>query len=142
MFPFHHSLKGQYSVLAIRHDPFSTTSNTNLHHPCRLLKSLQNLALRENAAVSIFKFSREQINNLKVKSKEVDNTINYTSYEILAGHVWRNVCKARSLLDGQETKLSIASNLRCWFRVGKTYFYGSWLDWLRGEVFHTSKLNK
>jgi shikimate O-hydroxycinnamoyltransferase len=66
----------------------------------------------ENAAVSIFKLSREQLNTLKAKSKEADNTINYTSYEILAGHVWRNVCKARSLPDGQETKLSIATDGR------------------------------
>jgi len=41
----------------------------------------------ENAAVSIFKLSREPLNTLKAKFKEVDNTINYTSYEVLAGHV-------------------------------------------------------
>jgi shikimate O-hydroxycinnamoyltransferase len=66
----------------------------------------------ENAVVSIFKLSRELLNTLKAKSKEAGNTINYTSYEMLAGHVWRSVCKARSLPNDQETKLYIPTDGR------------------------------
>ncbi|CAJ1951449.1 unnamed protein product [Sphenostylis stenocarpa] len=64
------------------------------------------------AAVSIFKLTRDQLNTLKAKSKEDGNTINYSSYEMLAGHVWRSVCKARALPDDQETKLYIATDGR------------------------------
>lgn len=65
-----------------------------------------------DAAVSIFKLTRDQLNILKGKSREDGNTINYSSYEMLAGHVWRCVCKARSLPSDQETKLYIATDGR------------------------------
>ncbi|PSS07565.1 Shikimate O-hydroxycinnamoyltransferase [Actinidia chinensis var. chinensis] len=63
-------------------------------------------------AVSIFKLTREQLNSLKAKSKEDGNTVNYSSYAMLAGHVWRCVCKARGLQGDQETKLYIATDGR------------------------------
>ncbi|XP_042488790.1 shikimate O-hydroxycinnamoyltransferase-like [Macadamia integrifolia] len=59
-----------------------------------------------------FKITSEQLNILKAKSKEGGNTINYSSYEMLAGHVWRCVCKARGLPDDQETKMYIATDGR------------------------------
>ncbi|XP_028776900.1 shikimate O-hydroxycinnamoyltransferase-like [Neltuma alba] len=64
------------------------------------------------AAVSIFKMTRDQVAALKAKSKEDGNTVNYSSYEMLAGHVWRSTCKARGLPDDQETKLYIATDGR------------------------------
>ncbi|KAI3759589.1 hypothetical protein L6452_07510 [Arctium lappa] len=67
-------------------------------------------------AVSIFKLTRDQLNALKGKSKEDGNTINYSSYEMLSGHVWRCVCKARGLPDDQDTKLYIATDGRARLR--------------------------
>ncbi|KAF7814541.1 shikimate O-hydroxycinnamoyltransferase-like [Senna tora] len=64
------------------------------------------------AAVSIFKLTRDQLNTLKAKSKEDGNTVSYSSYGMLAGHVWRSVCKARALPDDQESKLYIATDGR------------------------------
>ncbi|KAJ4822147.1 hypothetical protein Tsubulata_017298 [Turnera subulata] len=64
------------------------------------------------ATVAMFKLSREQLNTLKAKAKEDGNTITYSSYEMLAGHVWRSTCKARGLADDQETKLYIATDGR------------------------------
>ncbi|KAL7162104.1 hypothetical protein ACSBR2_042557 [Camellia fascicularis] len=64
------------------------------------------------AAVSIFKLTKDQLNTLKAKSKEDGNMVNYSSYEMLAGHVWQSVCKARGLPDDQETKLYIATDGR------------------------------
>ncbi|CAN1190770.1 Shikimate O-hydroxycinnamoyltransferase [Linum perenne] len=64
------------------------------------------------AAVSIFKLTKDQLNALKSKSKEAGNTIIYSSYEMLAGHVWRSACKARGLTDDQDTKLYIATDGR------------------------------
>lgn len=66
----------------------------------------------ESTTVSIFKITRDQLNMLKAKSKEDGNTIPYSSYEMLSGHVWRCTCKARKLPDDQETKLYIATSGR------------------------------
>ncbi|EOY26097.1 hypothetical protein QQP08_019128 [Theobroma cacao] len=70
----------------------------------------------ESTAVSIFKLTREQLNALKAKSKEDGNTVNYSSYEMLSGHVWRSVCKARGLAGDQGTKLYIATDGRARLR--------------------------
>ncbi|XP_055826101.1 shikimate O-hydroxycinnamoyltransferase [Solanum dulcamara] len=67
-------------------------------------------------SVSIFKLTRDQINALKAKSKEDGNTVNYSSYEMLAGHVWRSTCMARGLTHDQETKLYIATDGRARLR--------------------------
>ncbi|XP_027341165.1 shikimate O-hydroxycinnamoyltransferase-like [Abrus precatorius] len=66
----------------------------------------------ESVAVSIFQLTRDQLNIIKGKSREDGNTVAYSSYEMLAGHVWRSVCKARALPDDQETKLYIATDGR------------------------------
>ncbi|XP_054792130.1 shikimate O-hydroxycinnamoyltransferase-like [Prosopis cineraria] len=65
-----------------------------------------------SSVVSIFKMTRDQLNLLKSKSKENGNTVNYSSYEMLAGHVWKSTCKARALPYDQETKLYIATDGR------------------------------
>ncbi|KAM6586062.1 hypothetical protein CsatB_013064 [Cannabis sativa] len=63
-------------------------------------------------AVGMYKLTKEQVAMLKGKSKEDGNTVNYSSYEMLSGHVWRCVCKARGLPDDQDTKLYIATDGR------------------------------
>uniref|UniRef100_A0A7N0TI89 Shikimate O-hydroxycinnamoyltransferase n=1 Tax=Kalanchoe fedtschenkoi TaxID=63787 RepID=A0A7N0TI89_KALFE len=70
----------------------------------------------DSTAVSIFRITREQLNTLKAKAKENGNLINYSSYEMLAGHVWRCTCKARGLPDDQDTKLYIATDGRARLR--------------------------
>ncbi|CAN8310760.1 unnamed protein product [Cochlearia groenlandica] len=58
--------------------------------------------------VSIFKLSQDQLAALREKSMEDGNTVRYSSYEMLAGHVWKSVGRARGLPDDQETKLYVA----------------------------------
>ncbi|CAI9780029.1 unnamed protein product [Fraxinus pennsylvanica] len=65
-----------------------------------------------DTVVSIFKLTRAQLNVLKSKSKDEENTISYSSYAMLAGHVWRCTCNARGLPEDQETKLYIATDGR------------------------------
>ncbi|CAI9113849.1 OLC1v1014533C1 [Oldenlandia corymbosa var. corymbosa] len=65
-----------------------------------------------DTTVSIFKLSKEQIAALKAKSKDDGNTVSYSSYEMLAGHVWSCACKARGLVADQGTKLYIATDGR------------------------------
>lgn len=62
--------------------------------------------------VSIFKLARDQLIALKAKSKEEGNMVTYSSYEMLAGHVWRCACLARGLPEDQESKLYIATDGR------------------------------
>lgn len=69
-------------------------------------------ARSEPTMVSIFKLTRDQVNTLKGKWKEEGNTVNYSSYEMLAGHVWRCACVARGLPADQETKIYIATDGR------------------------------
>nr|GEY86743.1 chloramphenicol acetyltransferase-like domain-containing protein [Tanacetum cinerariifolium] len=66
----------------------------------------------DETVTSIFKLTQYQIRILKAKSKEDGNTIRYSSYEMLAGHIWKTVCKARGLPDDQDTKLYIPTNAR------------------------------
>ncbi|GKA40119.1 chloramphenicol acetyltransferase-like domain-containing protein [Tanacetum coccineum] len=64
-------------------------------------------ALDEYIVTSIFKFTLDQLNSLKAKSLEDGNTINFSAFEILAGHIWRSVCKARGVQDYQDSALYI-----------------------------------
>jgi shikimate O-hydroxycinnamoyltransferase len=76
------------------------------------MKTVLETSKPESTAVSIFKLSRDQLSTLKAKAKEDGNNISYSSYEMLAAHVWRSTCKARELPDDQETKLYIATDGR------------------------------
>ncbi|KAJ0030036.1 hypothetical protein Pint_14398 [Pistacia integerrima] len=55
------------------------------------------------------KLSLDIINTLKAKFKE-DQGVNYTTFEILAAHIWRCACLACGLSDDQETKLYMPVN--------------------------------
>ncbi|KAL2234553.1 shikimate O-hydroxycinnamoyltransferase [Sesamum indicum] len=83
------------------------------YQPAPAMKTLASKdAEAPETAVSIFKLTRDQLNALKAKSKEGGNTVTYSSYEMLAGHVWRSVCMARGLPEDQDTKLYIATDGR------------------------------
>ncbi|CAL9091478.1 unnamed protein product [Musa textilis] len=60
-------------------------------------------------AVSIFKLTRAQLNLLKTKSAPGGA---YSTYALLAAHVWRCVCVARNLPPDQPTKMYIATDGR------------------------------
>jgi shikimate O-hydroxycinnamoyltransferase len=79
--------------------------------------------IRAATTVSVFKFTKEQINLLKAKSRTPTNymeedddknavLIKYTSFEVFAAHLWKCTCKARQLADDHENKLYIAVNGR------------------------------
>ncbi|KAK9080572.1 hypothetical protein SSX86_000330 [Deinandra increscens subsp. villosa] len=64
------------------------------------------------SVVSIFKLRRDQLNMLKTKSMEDGSPINYSSFELFSGHVWKCICRARGLPDDQETRLHFAGDGR------------------------------
>lgn len=82
------------------------------YQPPPSMKSNPDPTIVPATSVSIFKLTRSQLSALKDKSKDDGNTVAYSSYEMLAGHVWRSVCKARGLADDQESKLYIATDGR------------------------------
>ncbi|KAK6127931.1 hypothetical protein DH2020_038360 [Rehmannia glutinosa] len=82
------------------------------YQPAPAMKTNTNANKIPETAVSIFKLTRDQLNALKAKSKENGNTVTYSSYEMLAGHVWRSACMARALPEDQDTKLYIATDGR------------------------------
>nr|XP_043606615.1 shikimate O-hydroxycinnamoyltransferase-like [Erigeron canadensis] len=73
--------------------------------------SMKSCPSSENVA-SVFKLTRDQLNVLRAKSKEDGNTINFSLYKLLAGHIWRSVSKARGLPDDQETEVYIPTDGR------------------------------
>ncbi|KAI4312959.1 hypothetical protein MLD38_037743 [Melastoma candidum] len=65
---------------------------------------------------AIFKLTRDQLNILKGKAMEDGKNKKYSTYEALAGHVWKCACEARGLPNDQETKLYIATDGRARLR--------------------------
>ncbi|KNA11824.1 hypothetical protein SOVF_131530, partial [Spinacia oleracea] len=61
----------------------------------------------------LFKFTKEQINILRIQAMSQEVT-NYrpSTFEVLAGHAWRTSCKARELSDDQDVKLYMPSDGR------------------------------
>ncbi|KAI4326238.1 hypothetical protein MLD38_031571 [Melastoma candidum] len=104
-------------------DPPQPQFNHVEYQPAPALKispqTLQEQAVKpgsDSTTVSIFKLTREQLNTLKGKAKEDGNTVNYSTYEMLAGHVWKCACESRGLSDDQETKMYIATDGRARLR--------------------------
>lgn len=97
------------TLLRARDPPQPAFHHIEYQPPPQLKTPLPNT---QNTNVCIFRITRDQLNTLKNKSKEDGNTISYSSYVMLAGHVWRCACKARSLPADQDSKMYIATDGR------------------------------
>ncbi|XP_021750204.1 anthranilate N-benzoyltransferase protein 3-like [Chenopodium quinoa] len=63
----------------------------------------------------LFSLSKPQINALKLKAasyKVVDQGYTLSTFEVVAGHVWRSACMARGLANEQQVKLYIPIDAR------------------------------
>ncbi|GKU87226.1 hypothetical protein SLEP1_g1664 [Rubroshorea leprosula] len=78
--------------------------------------SSMNTPISSLRSACLFKITKDQLNNLRAESNKTGDTARYSSYSILAAHVWRCVSKARGLSDDQPTKLFIPINGRPRFR--------------------------
>ncbi|KAJ4958896.1 hypothetical protein NE237_026007 [Protea cynaroides] len=104
------------TILRVRDPPTPTFEHIEFQIPPSLKSPQQTTkspADLDATTFAMFKISREQLNNLKAKANSGEkedggNKVNYSSYEVLTGHIWRCSCKARGLPDDQETKLKIA----------------------------------
>ncbi|KAK6127854.1 hypothetical protein DH2020_038403 [Rehmannia glutinosa] len=94
-------------------------------------------AVPHETVFSTFKLTRDHLNALKANCKDEDDdgkAITYSTYEGLAGHSWRCVCKARGLPENQETWLSIPVDER--FRMDNDYLRSAidYLELLPSEI--------
>ncbi|KAL5577855.1 hypothetical protein UlMin_019554 [Ulmus minor] len=64
-----------------------------------------------NFEILNLRMEKEQASILKRKAKEGSNT-NYSTFEILAGHIWKCTCKARAQPHDEETSLFFTVNGR------------------------------
>ncbi|GFP91738.1 shikimate o-hydroxycinnamoyltransferase [Phtheirospermum japonicum] len=97
------------TVLRARSPPSPMFIHTEYHPPPPMKITQQN---NPNMKFSMLTQTHDQINALKAKcnnnSGKGGNKLTYSTYEVLAGHVWRCVSIARGLPDDQETNLHIA----------------------------------
>ncbi|XVF65886.1 hypothetical protein PTKIN_Ptkin09bG0287000 [Pterospermum kingtungense] len=77
--------------------------------PPSILPSESRLHDHKPSIVSAFKLTVDQLNTLKAKSKieNADDTMKYSTFNILAAHLWRSITKARGLPNDQPTMLYI-----------------------------------
>ncbi|XVF65890.1 hypothetical protein PTKIN_Ptkin09bG0287400 [Pterospermum kingtungense] len=63
---------------------------------------------------STFKLTVDQLNTLKAKSNisNADDTMKYSTFNILAAYLWRSISKARGLSNDQPTRIYIPINGR------------------------------
>ena len=67
-------------------------------------------------SVAMFEFTRDDVKALRAKAGEGGNGKQYSSYALLAGHVWRRASEARGLDADQQSKLYIATDGRARIR--------------------------
>lgn len=80
----------------VEYDPYPTMINPSITSP---------------TCARILKITPNQLTSLKSKFNEPGG-VTHTTYEILAAHIWRCMCKARDLPDDQPTKLHIPTDGR------------------------------
>ncbi|XP_051114108.1 shikimate O-hydroxycinnamoyltransferase-like [Andrographis paniculata] len=91
----------------VEYQPPPTLMNTPQHHNNNIDPSSKTISHK------IFRLTPNQVKALKARCKSSSSSnINYTSYEVLAGHAWRCVSMARRLPKNQPTKLHMAVNGR------------------------------
>uniref|UniRef100_A0A803Q8X2 Uncharacterized protein n=1 Tax=Cannabis sativa TaxID=3483 RepID=A0A803Q8X2_CANSA len=88
------------TILSPRNPPKPTYDHIE-YKPTTTPQSLTNNIID----VAIYKLTNEQVKTLKAKC--CGNKLSYSTFEILASHVWKCACKARKLGHDQETKLHV-----------------------------------
>ncbi|PKU73040.1 hydroxycinnamoyltransferase 1 [Dendrobium catenatum] len=82
------------------------------YHPLPPLSTPTPTATPSSTAVNIFHVSRTHLNLLKSKTATTNSNPRFSSYSLIAAHVWRCACAARALPPNQLSKLYIATDGR------------------------------
>ncbi|KAJ0090666.1 hypothetical protein Patl1_14617 [Pistacia atlantica] len=91
--------------------PSHPTFNHSEYHPPPPMDILESQSSPRPTSMAKFRLSLDQINSFRAKLKNEDGAT-YSTFVILAAHIWRCVCKARGLPGSQLTKLHIPTEGR------------------------------
>ncbi|KAM0021074.1 putative quinate O-hydroxycinnamoyltransferase [Helianthus debilis subsp. tardiflorus] len=100
------------TLLRAREPPTPTFDHVEYHPPPSMKPGSQKPESSRKPSTTILKLTLDQLNALKAAAKNDGGNTNYSTYEILAAHLWRCACKARGLPDDQLTKLYVATDGR------------------------------
>ncbi|KAI3883198.1 hypothetical protein MKX03_017658 [Papaver bracteatum] len=97
------------TVLRARNPPIVSFPHTE-HKPPSL--KVQSSAALSNHRIASAKLNISTMQANQLKSNCNKDEFQFSTYEVLAGHIWRCSCKARQLEDDQETMISIPLDCR------------------------------
>nr|ADL62855.1 hydroxycinnamoyl-CoA transferase 2 [Cynara cardunculus var. scolymus] len=100
------------TLLRAREPPTPTFDHIEYHAPPSMKTISQNPESSRKPSTTVLKLTLDQLNVLKASTKNDGSNTTYSTYEILAAHLWRCACKARGLPDDQLTKLYVATDGR------------------------------
>lgn len=103
------------SLLYSRHPPVPAYHHPEYSSPPAMKNPVHTEGCQtspKRTSTAIIKISHDQLNTLKVNLNGDKNLGRYTTYEILAAHIWRCACIARGLADDQPTRLYIPTDGR------------------------------
>ncbi|KAI3771890.1 hypothetical protein L6452_03061 [Arctium lappa] len=100
------------TLLHAREPPTPTFDHIEYHPPPPMKTISRNPESSRRPSTTVLKLTLDQLNALKASTKNDGANTTYSTYEILAAHLWRCACKARGLSDDQLTKLYVATDGR------------------------------
>ncbi|KAJ3684436.1 hypothetical protein LUZ61_013600 [Rhynchospora tenuis] len=102
------------TLLRARDPPTPSFPHVEYHTPPQMLNTptTTSALTKSTPDVSVCMFKLTQSQLLQLKTKLPENSPKFSTYALLAGHVWRCACLARNLSAEQETKLYIAADGR------------------------------
>jgi len=78
-----------------------------------LLNTTDNVAeTKMKTTASVLKLTTEQVEKLKKAANNNNEVLRFSTYEVVATHVWRCACKARGLDDVQPTVIRLLGDIR------------------------------
>ncbi|XP_051115190.1 shikimate O-hydroxycinnamoyltransferase-like [Andrographis paniculata] len=99
-------------ALSPRRPPRPAFSHVEYQPPPALKKPQNDVAPGSVAFPKMCKLTKEQITALKAKCQAENDVVKLTTFEVVAGHIWRSITAARRLPSDQSTKLRIPVNGR------------------------------
>ncbi|RZC57093.1 hypothetical protein C5167_004392 [Papaver somniferum] len=97
------------TILRARDPPVVSFPHVEYKLPSMNIPSTSPLS---NPKIAISKLNISTMQTNQLKSKCNNNEFKFSTYEVIAGHIWRCSCKARELKDDQETTISMPLDCR------------------------------
>ncbi|XP_051115189.1 rosmarinate synthase-like [Andrographis paniculata] len=96
------------AALSPRRPPQPAFSHVEYQPPPALNKTQNDVVTDSETITLMYKLTKEQITALKAKCKAENDVVKLTTFEVVAGHIWRSITAVRRLSADQNTKLRVA----------------------------------